>query len=176
MKRSTKESFVADMKGRLERAQAVFLVDYQGLDVGEISDLRNELRKIDVEFKVVKNRLMKLASRGTDSALLEDHFVGPCAVAITYGDAISPAKVLVAQSKALDKMELKAGQVGGKFIDFESIKRLSELPSREGLLSMLLSAMQGVPGSFVRTLNAVPVGLLNVLKAIETQKGEEQGN
>jgi large subunit ribosomal protein L10 len=173
LKRKDKEAFVAEMKSRLERARATYLVDYQGLDVEAMSALRNELRKGDVEFHVVKNRLLKLACKDTDSGVLADHLVGPCAVAITYDDVVGPAKILVAKGKDLKRLEIKVGQISGKIMDADGIKRLAELPSREGLLAQLLSTMHAVPSSFVRALNGVMVNLLNALKAIETQKSEQ---
>jgi large subunit ribosomal protein L10 len=172
LEKKTKERFVADMKSRLGKAKATFLVDYQGLNVDAMNNLRKELRKSDAEFQVVKNRLLKLASQDTETASLTEHFVGPCALAITYEDAVKPAKILVDQSKISKHLKIKAGQIGGKVIDFEAVKRLAELPSREVLLAQVFSAMQAVPTSLVRALNGVMVNLLNVLKAIENQKGE----
>lgn len=172
MKKSDKEAFVNTMKKRLEKARATFLVDYQGLNVEAMNNLRGELRKVDAEFQVVKNRLLKLASQDTETGSMKDHFIGPCALAISYDDMVAPAKVLVNQSKDHDKLEIKVGQIAGKIIDFEGIKRLAELPSRDVLLSQVLSAMQGVPTALVRVLNGTAVNLVNVLKAIEDQKGE----
>ena len=172
MKKSDKEAFVNTMKERLEKARATFLVDYQGLNVEAMNNLRGELRKVDAEFQVVKNRLLKLASQDTETGSMKDHFIGPCALAISYDVMVAPAKVLVNQSKDHDKLEIKVGQIAGKIIDFEGIKRLAELPSRDVLLSQVLSAMQGVPTALVRVLNGTAVNLVNVLKAIEDQKGE----
>lgn len=172
MNRQEKETFVADMKSRLEKAEATFLVDYKGLDVETFNALRGELRKSQTELQVVKNRLLKLASKDTDTALLEEYFEGPCAVVINYEDAIAPAKTLVEQSKEHDHLEIKMGQMSGQVLDEAGIQRLAKLPSREVLLGQALSVMQAVPTSFVRVVNGVMVNLMNVLKAIEGQKGE----
>lgn len=172
MNREKKEEFVAEMKARLERAHATFLVDYQGLNVDAMNSLRQELRKVDAEIQVMKNRLLKLASQDTDTASIQEHFVGPCAVAITYEDAVGPAKVLIEQSKDSKHLKVKAGQIEGKFVDFAGIKRLAELPSREILLAQVLAGMQAVPASFVRVLSGVTLKLLYALKAIENQKNE----
>jgi large subunit ribosomal protein L10 len=172
--REEKELFVKTMNERLQKAKATFLVDYKGLDVDAMNGLRGKLRGVDTEFQVVKNRLLKLACRETESAILTERLVGPCAVVISYEDAVAPAKVLVEQSKASDHLSVKAGQISGKVIESDGIKRLADLPSREVLLSQALSAMQAVPGSLARLLNNIAVGLLNVLKAIETQKGERK--
>ncbi|MFH1349879.1 MAG: 50S ribosomal protein L10 [Pseudomonadota bacterium] len=174
MKREEKASFVADMNRRLQKAKAVFVVDYHGLDVEAMNRVRGELRKIDTEFQVVKNRLLKLASQDTESASIEDHFSGPCALAITYEDVVAPAKALTRMSKEFDKLSLKVGQMAGKQIDADAIKRLAELPSREQLIAQVLSGMQAVPTSLVRVLNGVVIKLLNVLNAIGTAKEEPQ--
>ncbi|MGD8387475.1 MAG: 50S ribosomal protein L10 [Desulfobacteraceae bacterium] len=173
MDRTQKEAFVADMKERLDRAEATFLVDYKGLDVEDINRLRSALRNTGTEFQVVKNRLLALASRETDTDVLKEHFVGPTAVAITYEDVVAPAKVLADLSKDLKNLELKAGQMSGKMLDADAIQRLAKLPGREDLLAQVLAAMQGVPGSFVRVLNGVIVQFLNALKALEEKKSAE---
>lgn len=174
MDKKDKGILIEKMNERLKRAQATFVVDYKGLDVESMNKIRSELRKIDVEFYVIKNRLLKLASKETDTETVADQFVGPCALAITYDDIVSPAKALVDLEKDLDKLDLKAGQMSGKLMDLESIKKLAKLPGREQLLSQVLSVMQAVPTSFVRVTNGVLVNLMNVLKAIETAKESNQ--
>ncbi len=173
MERAKKEAFVADVKERLERAEATFLVDYKGLDVEAMTRLRKQLRDAGSEFQVVKNRLLVLACRETDTAVMKEHFTGPCALAITYDDVVAPAKVLVESEKDNKKLEVKVGQIAGKLMDAEAIQRLAKLPGREELLAQVLAAMQAVPGSFVRVLNGVTVQFLNVLKAVEDKKRAE---
>lgn len=170
MERKDKETLVSDIKVLLDKAQATFVVDYQGIDVETMNSLRRDLRKVNTEFKVIKNRLLKLASAETETACIKDQFLGPCALAISYEDVVAAAKLLVEKDRKLEKLKLKVGQVGGKPIDVDQIKRLAELPGREVLLSQLLSAMQGVPTGLVRALNGVMLNLLYVLKSIETQK------
>jgi large subunit ribosomal protein L10 len=172
LEKREKEIFIDDMKGRLEKAQATFLVTYQGLDVEAMKSIRKELRKVNAEFRVVKNRLAKLASRNTQTECIRDHFVGPCALMITYQDVVSSAKVLVEQNKKSERLKLRVGQIAGKALSVDDIKRLAELPSREVLLAQVLSAMQAVPTSLVRALNGVVMNLLYALKSIERQKGE----
>ncbi|MFO7461405.1 MAG: 50S ribosomal protein L10 [Desulfatiglandales bacterium] len=172
MKKEEKEALVADMAERLKRAQATYVVDYQGLNVEIMNALRKDLRKNKSEFQVVKNRLLKLACKETGTSAIKDHFVGPCAMAISYDDVVAPAKVLVAYAKKSERLKLKVGQIGGKMFDQEGIRRVAELPAREVLLAQAFSAMQAVPGSLVRVLNGVVANLLNVLKAIEGKKSE----
>ena len=174
MDKNTKKAFIDQMNERLKKAQATYVVDYQGLDVESMNKIRNELRKIDAEFYVVKNRLLKLASKDTDTESISEQFVGPCALAVTYDDVVAPAKVLVDLEKDLGKLEIKVGQTSGKMLDLDGIKKLATLPGREQLLAQVLSAMQAVPTSFVRVTNGVLGNFMNVLKAIETAKQEGQ--
>ena len=133
------------------------------------------MREASVEYQVVKNTLMLRAAEGTDMALLSEYFVGPSAVAVSYGDPVAPAKVLTKFGKDYPALELKAGVLGGKAIDVEGIKALSKLPSREELLSQLLSVFNGPARSFVSVLSGVPRSFLGVLNAIKEQK-ESQGS
>ncbi|MEJ2024318.1 MAG: 50S ribosomal protein L10 [Deltaproteobacteria bacterium] len=173
MKKSEKEQFVADLNERLKEAKGTFLVDYQGLDVESINRLRGELRKAEIELRVVKNRLLKIASRETETEVMKDSMVGPSAVAISYDDVVAPAKTFVEFSKDFKQLKIKCGQISGKFIDESEIKRLAALPGREALLAQVLSAMQGVPAGFVRVLSGTLSQLMNVLKAIEQEKAAE---
>jgi large subunit ribosomal protein L10 len=172
MNREEKKDLVADFQNRFRKAKGTFLVDYQGLNVEAMSRLRKELRGVGTEFQVVKNRLLKLACQETETALLEDQMTGPSAVALTYDDVVGPAKVLADFSKEFKQLEIKIGQISGKAIDAEAIRRLAELPGRDVLLAQVLAAMQGVPASLVRALNGLIAKLPNVLKAIEEQKME----
>ena len=172
MNREEKEKFVADLHDRLERAQGTFLVHYQGLNVEAINRLRSELRKIDTEFRVVKNRLLKLASQKTDTGLIKDQMQGPLAITLTYDDVVAPTKALINFAKDFGQLKIKVGQISGKVVDTDAIKRLAELPGRDVLLAQTLSVIQTVPESFVRVLSGVILKMLNVLKAIEQQKLE----
>jgi large subunit ribosomal protein L10 len=174
LNRNEKEMLVADMKSRLKRAKAIFVVDYQGLDVEAMNRIRGELRKIDTEFQVVKNRLIKLASQDTETESILEQFAGPCALTFAYDDVIAPAKVLVELSKDYQSLQVKIGQISGRPIDLDVIKRLAELPGRDQLLAQMLSTMQAVPASLVRVLNGILINLLNVLTAIGTMKDNEE--
>jgi large subunit ribosomal protein L10 len=174
MNRDEKIRFIDTLHGRLEKAQGAFLVDFQGLNVGELNRLRDELRKVNAEFEVVKNRLLKLASQGTGTEAIIDHMRGPSAIALTHDDVVSPAKALVDFAKEVKKLKIKIGQISGKAIDEDGVKNLAALPSREVLLAQTLSVMQAVPTSFVRALSGVLTNLMNVLRAVQEQRGTLQ--
>ncbi len=170
MNLSEKKNIVEKLHDSFSKSKVVILTDYKGLDVLSINDLRRKLRDAGVEYVVVKNTLIKRAAQETDVDLITDHFTGPSALALSYDDPVAPAKVLSNFSKDNDKLEIKIGVMSGKVLDLNSIKALSSLPSREELLSMVLSTMNGVPTALVRALNDVPTRLLNVLQAIKDQK------
>ncbi|MFC1883922.1 50S ribosomal protein L10 [Thermodesulfobacteriota bacterium] len=170
MNREEKRDLVERLRGRLEKVSGTFVVDYKGLNVEAISKLRKELRDVDAEFEVVKNRLLKLASEDTDTGLCKEHMQGPTAIAYSYDDVIGPAKVLMKFAKDFDQLDVKVCQISGKLIDKAGVKRLADLPGREELLAQTLSVMQAVPASFVRILGGMISQLMNVLKAIEKQK------
>jgi large subunit ribosomal protein L10 len=168
--RKEKEKVVTGLKEGLGRACGTFLVDYQGLNVEALTKLRRELREADIEFQVVKNRLLLIASQGTETAVLKDYIGGPCALAITYDDVVMPAKVLTKFSQDHEALEIKIGQIQGKIVELPAIRRLARLPSREVLLSQLLFSLSSGPTSFIRTLCEIPRRLVNVLEAIKGQK------
>ncbi len=170
MDRKEKEDVVVKLKEGLGRAYGTFVVDYQGLNVEALTKLRRELTTADIEFQVVKNRLLLIACRDTQTAILKDYIVGPCALAITYDDVITPAKVLTKFSQEYEALKVKIGQVNGRIIELPAIKRLAELPSREVLLAQLIFSFSMVPISFVGTLSEMLRRLVNVLDALRRHK------
>ena len=168
-----KKRFVQELHERLGKSKVVILADYKGLDVGAMTDLRTKLREAQIEFQVIKNTMLRLASEGTDVELIKDQFKGPSAVALSYDDPVAPAKILTEFAKANDKLEIKSGVLNGQAIDLAGIKALSSLPSRDELLAQVLSAMIAVPTSFVRALSDVPRRMVNVLQAIKDQKEQQ---
>ena len=170
MKLEQKKQITEDLRQKFSKSKVVIVTDYKGLDVTTINSLRQKLRDLEVEYKVVKNTLLIRASLETDVALIKDIFTGPNAVALSYEDPVAPAKVLKEFAEQHKALEIKIGVMDGKVLDLEAIKALAALPSREVLLGQLLSAFNGVPVNFVRTLSAIPLQLLNVLEAIKNQK------
>jgi large subunit ribosomal protein L10 len=171
LNKESKQLVVAELHDKLVRAKAVFLADFRGLNVEKATHLRNELRKSDIEYKVVKNTLLELASRDTDKATLSEHFTGPTAIALSYADPVAAAKVLSKFAKDQHAVfKLKGGVLTGKPISSAEIQALADLPSREVLLAKMLGSMQAPSSNFVRVLAAVPGGFVRVLNAIREQK------
>lgn len=170
-----KKLIVDDLHERLKKAAIVILTDYKGLNVESVTRLRDQLRAVGVEYKVIKNTLLHRASENTDAALISDYFKGPTAIAFSSKDPVSPAKVLTKFAETNDKLEIRVAAMEGRVLDLNDLKALSLLPSREVLLAQLLSAMQAVPTSFVNVISAVPRSLVNVVQAIK-DKNEQQAS
>jgi len=171
LNKNSKQELVTEMHERLTRAKAVFLADFRGMNVGQATTLRNELRAASVEYKVFKNTLFDLAAKGTDIECISPFLAGPTAVAISYDDPANAAKVLNKFAKdPLGKFVLKAAVLSGKLLDTKQIQALADLPSREVLIAKMLGSMQAPATNFVGVLAALPGSLVRVLDAIRVQK------
>lgn len=170
MRLNEKQQITKDLREKFAQSKVVIVTDYKGLNVTTMNALRRKLREADIEYRVVKNTLLIRAAEDTDVAAINDYFKGPSAVAISYDDPVTPAKVLTEFASENKHLEIKAGVMGNRLLDANDIKALSSLPSREVLLSQVLSAMNGVPTAFVRVLSGTIGQFLNVLTAIKDQK------
>lgn len=174
MNKQNKQQVVAEVHEKLARAKAVFLADFRGMSVEKATALRNDLRNAEVEYKVVKNTLLEIASAETEAAVLAPHFNGPTAIAISYTDPVAAAKVLAKHAKEQQAtFKLKGAVLSGKAISVPEIQALSELPSREVLIAKMLGSMNAPATNFVGVLAAVPGSFVRALDAIRQQK---QGN
>ncbi len=167
---SQKKELVERLAKALAESEVSILVDYKGLDVLKMTELRAQLRNEGVQMEVVKNTLLDRASEGTDAALMKDFYKGPSAIVLSKDDPVAPAKILAKFAKENDKLEIKAGTLSGKLLDVDAIKQLAKMPSREELLGQLVYTLNAVPTSFVNVLSGVPRSFVNVLSAIKDQK------
>lgn len=165
-----KKQIVEDLHERLKKASIVVLTDYKGLNVESLTKLRQQLREAGVEYKVVKNTFLRRASENTGAAAISDYYEGPSAIAFSDSDPVAPAKVLTKFAETNDKLEIRVAALDGRVLNLDDLKALSKLPSREVLLSQVLSAMQAFPTNFVSVLSAVPRSLVNVVNAIKDKK------
>lgn len=170
MNKDGKKQLVVEMQDKLKRAKAAFLADFRGMNVEQASKLRDELRKAAVEYKVVKNTLLELASKGTDAESLAQHYKGPTSIALTYDDPVAAAKVLSKFAKEIEAFNLKAGVLGNKPLTVADIQALADLPSREVLIAKLLGTLNAPVTNFVGVLAAVPGSFVRALDAIRAQK------
>ena len=166
-----KKSEVADLSEKIKKAQSFVLADYRGINVQDDTQLRNELRKANVEYKIVKNTLTRFAAKENGLDGLIPHLEGPTAIAISYTDPLAPAKILNEYSIKNAKFQIKAGYVEGKVIDIEGIKNLASIPSREVLIAKMLGSLNAPITGFVNVLNGNIRGLVVALNAIAEKQG-----
>ncbi len=150
-----KEIVVNEIKDKLQKAKSVVLVDARGLTVENDTALRKSLRKASVDYKVYKNSMINFAIKGTPFEGLEGFLAGPTAVAISYEDPVAAAKVISKESKAMPKLEFKAGVVDNVVYDAVGIKAIADIPPREELLSKLLGSFKSPMASFARVVQAI---------------------
>jgi large subunit ribosomal protein L10 len=159
----TKKQIVDEIADKLKASVSTVVVDYRGLNVAEVTELRKQLREAGVEFKVYKNTMTRRAADACELSGLNEALTCPNAIAFSTEDVVAPAKILNDFAKKHEALEIKAGVIEGTVATADDIKALAELPSREGLLSMLLSVLQA------------PIrNLALAAKAVADQK-EEQG-
>ncbi|MBE1553131.1 50S ribosomal protein L10 [Sporosarcina limicola] len=150
-----KKAVVGEISDKLKSAASVVVVDYRGLTVGQVTELRKQLREAGIDFKVYKNSMSRRAAEAAGLEGLNEYLTGPNAIAFSNEDVVAPAKILNDFAKKNDKLEIKAGVIEGTIATEADVKALAELPSREGLLSMLLSVLQAPMRNFALATKAV---------------------
>nr|WP_319494687.1 50S ribosomal protein L10 [uncultured Desulfobacter sp.] len=167
---SQKKELVEKLARDLGEAEISILVDYKGLTVSQVTELRAQLREAGAQMAVVKNTLMRLAAKGTGSEVLVDLFKGPNAIIMSKDDPVAPAKIVSEFLKTNEKLQLKGASLGGKFLSEEDVTQLAKMPSKEELLGKFVCTLNAVPTNFVNVLAGVPRSFLNVLNAVKDQK------
>lgn len=150
-----KQQHVDVITEQLKNSVSTILVDYRGLTVAEVTELRKQLRDAGVEFKVYKNTMTRRAADSLGLSELNEFLVGPSALAFSNEDVIAPAKIINNFAKEHEALEIKAGVIEGSYVPVEDVKAIASLPSREGLLSMLLSVLQAPVRNFAYAVKAV---------------------
>ena len=153
--RQLKEAKVAEIKEKLEKAQAVVLAKYQGLTVEEDTLLRKNLREAGIEYKVYKNTLVTLAVKELGIEGFDEYLEGPVSIAFGYDDVTAPARILNDFAKDHKALELKAGIVDGELYDPAKIQQLVTIPSKEVLIAKLLGSIKSPISSFARVISAI---------------------
>ena len=161
---------VKELSESFSRAKAIYFTEYHGLNVGDITKLRSEFFKADVEFKVAKNTLIKLAAEENKIAGLEEILKGSTALAIAYEEPVSPAKVIKEFTKENELPSVKGILFDGEIMPGEDFKRLANLPSKEELLSKLVSMLNNPLQKLVSTLNAPLQNVAGALNNLKEQK------
>ena len=164
-----KKTVVEQVSKVLATSQAAILSEYRGMTVEEMTQVRAEARKSGVFFRVVKNSLARRAIKDSDFECLDEHMVGPLALAASE-DPVAVAKVLSKFEKDIDALEIKTGAMLGNLLSMGEIKALAKLPGREQLLATLVGTMQAPVAKFVQTLNEVPSKFVRALAAVRDSK------
>lgn len=168
--REQKAQVVAEIKEKLTGYSSAILIDYRGLTVEEVTQLRKDFRNNGVDYKVYKNTLTEIAAKEVGLDDLIPFLKGPTAIAFGVKDPVAPAKVLTESMKKLKKMEFKAGVVEGKVIDVNGVKALADLPSREELIAKMLGSMNAPITGLVTVLGGTLRSLLYALNAVKEKK------
>jgi large subunit ribosomal protein L10 len=171
--RAQKQDQVAELKDKFGRATCVYLADYRGIDVQSVNQLRRRIRAEgagDFEYRVAKNSVIKRAAADSNVEGITQHFEGPTAVALSYGDPVGLAKILVDFAKEHEVFELKAGIVEGKAVEPGEIGQLATLPSLEALRATLVGLVQAPATKLVRLFSEPGGQLARVASARGAQE------
>ena len=166
---------VEELNGIFLKAKSAVLANYQGIVATEMTQLRSHMRGRAIDFRVIKNTLARQAAKNTPFELLDEEFVGPVSLVVSFEDAVAPAKALSEYSKtgAVKTPKVICGVVEGKKVSAEELKALADLASKEVLISQLLATMNGPTTNFDGALSGLLKKLVGTLDAIKEKKASE---
>jgi len=168
--RDQKAVAIAEIAGHINDSNAIFAVDYRGITVAQVAELRAKLRESDATFKVVKNSLTERAADQVGADTLKEFLAGPTALTFVRGDAATAAKAVADYARTTQLLPFKGGLMDGSTLDIEQIRALSRLPSREVLYGQLVGIVASPVSGLVRTLNALLGGLAVALGQVQAKK------
>ncbi len=174
LSKAAKSEIVKEFSEVFKANPSVFLVEYKGLNVKELEDLRTNLKGVDTRLTVVKNTLLKIAAKDTEIEQLSDQLTGPTAIAVCQSDATAAAKVFVDSAKDLPSLVIKGGIIEGNVVSLDEITAISKLPSRQEMMAQLLGALTSPMSNLLGALTQMQTKLLYALEAVKDAK--EQGN
>jgi large subunit ribosomal protein L10 len=170
LNREQKAVAIAEIAAHIDESDAVFAVDYRGITVAQVAELRTKLREADATFKVVKNSLTERAADQAGAETLKEYLSGPTALTFVRGDIALAAKAVADYARATQLLPFKGGLMGGSTLDVDQIRALSRLPSREVLYGQLVGVVASPVSGLVRTLGALVGGLAVALGQVHAKK------
>jgi large subunit ribosomal protein L10 len=173
MNREQKAVAIEEIAANIDEAHAIFAVDYRGISVPQVAELRAKLRDADATFKVVKNSLTERAADQAGAETLKEYLAGPTALTFVRGDVATAAKAIADYAKATQLLPFKGGLMDGEVLDVEQIRSLSRLPSREVLYGQLVGVVASPVTGVVRSLAALLGGLASALGQVQQKKESE---
>ncbi len=159
MNREQKSVAIAEIAAQIDESEAIFAVDYRGITVADVAELRAKLREADATFKVVKNSLTERAADQVGATQLKDYLSGPTALTFVRGDASVAAKAIADYARATQLLPFKGGVMDGAALDVDQLRSLSRLPSRQVLYGQLVGVVASPIGGLVRSLGGLLGGL-----------------
>ncbi len=170
LSKETKQDVINQINERFKANPSVFVIEYKGLTVKELENVRKDLRQTNSELKIVKNTLLKKAAEDTDAGQLSDLFVGSTAVAFCPEDSAAAAKVFVKSAKEYELLNIKGGLLEGKVVSIEDIETISKLPSRVELVAQFMGLLNSPISSLLYSLQNMQTKFLYALEAIKEKK------
>jgi large subunit ribosomal protein L10 len=176
MNREEKSATIQEIAAQIEASEAIFAVDYRGISVPQAAELRSKLREADASFRIVKNRLTKLAADEAGEERLAELLQGPTALAFVRGDTAQAAKAISTFNKEHDVLTYKGGFMDATSLDAEGFKSIARLPTRDVLNGQFAGVVASPLTGLVRGLGSMVSGLASQLQQLQTQKEEQSGN
>ncbi len=170
LSKETKQEVINQINERFKSNPSVFVLEFKGLTVKELENVRKDLRQTNSELKIVKNTLLKKAAEDTDAGQLSNLFVGSTAIAFCYEDSAATAKVFVKSAKEYELLNIKGGLLEGKVVSVDEIEKISKLPSRIELIAQFMGLLNSPMSNFLYSLQNMQTKFLYALEALKEKK------
>ncbi len=170
LSKETKQEVINQINERFKSNPSVFVLEFKGLTVKELENVRKDLRQTNSELKIVKNTLLKRAAEDTEAGQLSNLFVGSTAIAFCDEDSAATAKVFVKSAKEYELLNIKGGLLEGKVVSVDEIEKISKLPSRIELIAQFMGLLNSPMSNFLYSLQNMQTKFLYALEALKEKK------